>query len=101
VKACGVSAAADEDVFQIWSYLFGRAGAEIANRIESEIYSAFDALAEHPGLGHKRSDLTSAGVLFFAVYEYLVIYRSGVELEIVRVLHGRRDVRRILRQTQL
>jgi plasmid stabilization system protein ParE len=27
---------ADEDVFQIWAYLFTRAGVEIANRVEAD-----------------------------------------------------------------
>ena len=60
---------ADEDVFQIWAYLFGRAGLDLANRIESELYNTFEALARMPGQGHRRPDLTDAPVLFFALYQ--------------------------------
>ncbi len=101
MKGVVVSPAAEEDVFQIWKYLFIRGGAEVANRVESEILSAFDILAGQPSLGHSRPDLTSAPVRFFAVYEYFVVYRNFSEVEIVRVLHGRRNVRRILRRTRL
>lgn len=90
---------ADEDVFQIWSYLFQRAGLEIATRIESELYDAFSALAATPGLGHRRTDLTKAPVLFFPVPQYMIVYRAKKPLEIVRVLHGKRDVKRILKDS--
>ncbi len=90
---------ADEDVFQIWAYLFRRAGLEIANRIESELYDKFEALAKMPSQGHRRPDLTQAPVLFFALYQYLIVYRAKTPLEIVRVIHGRRNVERILKTT--
>jgi len=55
------------------------------------------ALAEMPGKGHVREDLTDDEVLFWPVYRYLVVYRPGTApLEVVRVLHGARDVERIL-----
>lgn len=56
----------------------------------------FEKLAQNPGLGHKRSDLTSQPVLVFALYSYMVVYRPQKPLEIARVLHGKRDLKRIL-----
>jgi plasmid stabilization system protein ParE len=91
-----VSLKADEDIFEVWRYLYERASVEVANRVEAEIYGAFDTLGQNPRIGHKRSDLTSHPVLFFAVYSYMIIYRPGPPLEIVRVLHGKRDLKRIL-----
>jgi plasmid stabilization system protein ParE len=88
---------AEEDVFQIWAYLFRRAGLDMANRIESELYNTFEALARMPGQGHRRPDLTDAPVLFFALYQYLIVYRTKTPIEIVRVLHGRRNVERMLK----
>jgi antitoxin ParD1/3/4/toxin ParE1/3/4 len=64
--------------------------------VGKEIYSAFEALDRNPGIGHKRSDLTSHPVLFFTVYSYMIVYRVKTRLEIVRVLHGRRNVQQIL-----
>jgi plasmid stabilization system protein ParE len=91
-----VSPKADEDIFGVWRYLYSRAGIEVANRVEAEIYSAFETLAQNPRLGHKRSDLTSHPVLFFGVYSYMIVYRPHAPLEIARVLHGKRDLKRIL-----
>ena len=50
-----VSPQADEDIFEVWRYLHERAGVEVANRVESEFYAAFDALAQNPRIGHKRT----------------------------------------------
>jgi toxin ParE1/3/4 len=93
-----VSPQADEDIFEIWRYLCQKASLEVANRVEEEIYSAFEALDRNPGLGHKRSDLTSHPVLFLTVYSYMIVYRVKTSLEIARVLHGRRNLRQILSQ---
>ena len=59
MSAYVVSAEAIEDIFQIWCYLAEHATLDVANRIEDELYAAFESLAEMPGKGHKRSDLTS------------------------------------------
>ena len=92
-----VAPRADEDIFEIWRYLHQRAGIEVANRVEADIYRAFETLAQNPGIGHKRSDLTSHPVLFLAVYSYLVVYRPEIRpMEIVRILHAKRDLRNIL-----
>lgn len=101
MSGCIVSPEADIDIFEIWRYLFQRAGAEVANRVEAGIYETFEALARHPGLGHKRQDLTSRAVLFFALYSYMIVYRHTKRpeiVEIVRMLHGKRNVKKILAQ---
>ena len=94
-----VSPKADEDIFEICRYLYEKAGIEVANRVEAEIYGAFETLGQNPRLGHKRSDLTSHPVLFFTVYSYMVVYRPHTLLEIARVLHGKRDLKRILEES--
>jgi plasmid stabilization system protein ParE len=43
-----VSPEADEDMFEIWRYLYQKASLEVANRVEKEIYSAFEALDRNP-----------------------------------------------------
>ncbi len=57
---------------------------------------AFETLADVPGKGHKRPDLTPRDVLFFSVYQYMIVYRRAELLEVVAVLHGKRDVKRLL-----
>ncbi len=48
-------------------------------------------------MGHLREDLAEEPLRFWPVYSYLIIYRPDSRpLEIVRVLHGARDVRNLL-----
>lgn len=93
-----VAPEAEEDVFQIWLYLLWEAGRETADRIEGEITEAFSRLTTMPGKGHRRPDLTRHNVLFYSIYQYMVVYRTGTPLEIIAVLHGRRNVKRILKE---
>lgn len=36
-------------------------------------------------------------MLFFSVYQYMIVYRLTELVEIVAVLHGKRDVKRLLK----
>ena len=75
-----------------------RDSVEAAARVRREIRDACRRLAQHPHSGHQRSDLTTRqDVLFWPVYSYLIIYRPDKKpLEVLRVLHGNRDLTRIL-----
>src|SRR6266496_3219018 len=97
LKPYFVAPEAESDLRQIWRYLLGEAGLAIANRIQGELVDAFEGLADVPGKGHKRPDLTSRDVLFFSVYQYMIVYRQTELVEIVAVLHGKRDVKRLLK----
>jgi len=97
VKPYVVAPDAESDLKEIWRYLLGEAGLAVANRVQSELVEAFEGLADVPGKGHKRPDLTNLDVLFFSVYQYMIVYRRAASLEIVAVLHGKRDVKRILK----
>jgi len=59
-------------------------------------------LAEGPLRGHIRPDLTKLPVRFWTLPRYpnyMIIYRPDAKpLEIIRILHGRRNVKRILEQ---
>jgi plasmid stabilization system protein ParE len=98
MSALVVAPEAEEDIFHIWLYLLREAGMETANRIEGEILGALASLAETPGKGHRRPDLTGRKILFYTLYQYMVVYRAGEPLEIVAVLHGKRNVKRLLGQ---
>jgi plasmid stabilization system protein ParE len=96
VKSYFVAPEAEADLRQIWRHLFIEASLEVADRIQEELLAAFEELAEFPGKGHKRPDLTKRDVLFFTVYQYMIVYRSASTIEVIAVLHGKRDVKRIL-----
>src|SRR5438552_3275547 len=88
--------AAEGDLLKILEYLEGDGPSAILRVIDA-VYEAMQLLADNPGIGHVRTDLTDADVRFWPVFKYLVIYRPETNpLEIVRVLHGRRDVKRLL-----
>jgi antitoxin ParD1/3/4/toxin ParE1/3/4 len=48
-------------------------------------------------MGHLREDLTDEPVRFWSVYSYVIVYDPETQpLQILRILHGARDVRRVL-----
>ena len=92
-----LSALAAQDLDEILTYVLEQSGHQRAQHVAEGLRKSLHKLAESPGLGHKREDLTSSHVLFYMVWSYLVIYRPNTNpLEIVRVLHGARDVYVIL-----
>jgi toxin ParE1/3/4 len=87
---------AKHDVQQIVSYIRKRSPTA-PRRVRTELRDAMRLLAEFPGIGHLREDLSDEPLRFWSVYSYLIIYRPDPKpLEVVRVLHGARDVGSIL-----
>lgn len=97
MKPYFVSPEAEDDLRHIWRYLLLEAGMATADRIQDELLTAFENIAMAPGKGHRRSDLTRHDVLFFSLYQYMIVYRRAATVEIVAVLHGNRNVKQILR----
>jgi antitoxin ParD1/3/4 len=97
-----LSPEAEGDIFEIWSYLANEVSVEFADQIESDLFDAFALLSRSPGLGHKRQDLTSIPVLFYRAfpYQYLIVYRPKTPLEIVGLLHAKRNVKKILKNRE-
>ena len=68
-----------------------------ARKVRVELHQAMKLLAQHPLLGHLREDLADEPLRFWPVYSYLIIYRAEKRpIQVVRVLHGARDVKRLL-----
>jgi plasmid stabilization system protein ParE len=66
---------------------------DAADRWIGKLFDAFEALAQTPGMGHRREDLTSYPVLFWPVGAYVVIYRvEHSRVDIVAVTQGSRDI---------
>jgi toxin ParE1/3/4 len=85
------------DLQDIWQHV-SEDSFDAADRVLEDFYRAFGQLAGMPGMGHHRADLTSRDVLFWSVHSYLVIYKASNPLRIVRVVHGKRDVKKLLRK---
>jgi antitoxin ParD1/3/4/toxin ParE1/3/4 len=94
-----LSPEAAEDLVAIWQYIQQQSSVEMADRVESVIRERMVFLARNPGAGHWRKDLTGEAVRFFPVYSYLIVYRPETKpLQIVAILHGRRDVDTVLKK---
>ncbi len=92
-----LSPEAEHDLDLIKTYLLESAGLSVARKVLRELQEAIRFLASQPDAGHFREDLTDAPVRFWSVFSYLVVYDPRKRpIEIVRVLHGNRDVAAIL-----
>jgi toxin ParE1/3/4 len=91
-----LSAPARQDVRGIRDHI-AQDSIPAARNFLATLTQAFRGLAEMPGQGHTRGDLTDLPVRFWPVGSYLIVYDPEKRpLEILRVLHGARDVETIL-----
>ena len=89
---------AQAHINEIGAYI-GQDSVDAALNVYNALEEAFGLLAEQPGLGHSRQDLTDRPLRFWTVYSYLVVYDpESRPLTIIAVLHGARDVEKLLKQ---
>jgi plasmid stabilization system protein ParE len=86
------------DLVEIWKYYAIEVGdVDLADRMQAEIFKGIRNIARNPGIGHFRRDLSDEPLKFWRVRGYLIIYRVKAKpIQIVRILHGARDVAAIL-----
>ncbi len=84
---------AREDLHSLAVFI-ARDSASAAERVVDDLEAAVRGLAEMPGKGHSRADLTDdPDLLFWPVHNFLSVYRAKTTpLEVVRIVHARRDV---------
>jgi plasmid stabilization system protein ParE len=84
-----------EDLDAIW-WVIADDDREAADLVELEVVSTCRRLAKHPLMGTQRQDITSLPVRFWTVTKYpnyVIVYRPEmVPLQVVAVLHGKRDL---------
>jgi plasmid stabilization system protein ParE len=77
-----------------------RKSREAAERVEIEILATCHRLARHPRMGTNRRDITMLPVRFWTITKfpnYVIVYRpEAVPLQVVAILHGKRDLKEIL-----
>ena len=92
---------AKADIFDIWSYIADDSEDD-ANLVELAIYEACEFVAGTPFGGRSRPDLTPRPLRFWTVTRYpnyTVVYRpETTPLQVVAVLHAKRNTRRTLKQ---
>jgi plasmid stabilization system protein ParE len=91
------------DIFDVWSYIAAdNEGA--ADLVEQANYDACAFVAEAPMRGHRRADLTTRSLRFWTLTRYpnyTVVYRpETTPLQVVAVLNGKRNTRKLLKQRQ-
>jgi plasmid stabilization system protein ParE len=92
-----LSAAARLDLLRIHNYLAEQASPSTARKVLSELRDGMRKVAQMPGLGHFRADLSAEPLRFWRVRSYLIVYRpDSSPLAVVRIFHAAQDVRAIL-----
>jgi len=85
---------ADEDLIGIWLFI-SQDDLEAADRFLNALIAKFDLLARNPKMGRARPEL-GRSLRSFVERRYVIFYRPVSDgIEIVRVLHGARDIRSI------
>jgi toxin ParE1/3/4 len=89
-----ISPRASADLIEIWSYIADDSVAN-ADAFLDRLYQSIQALARQPGLGRHREEL-APGLHSNPFGRYIIFYRAVTDaIEIVRVLHGARDIESI------
>jgi plasmid stabilization system protein ParE len=95
---------AQDDLDELWWYI-AQKNVDAANRVEDEIVAACRRLGRDPLMGTKRPDMTPLPVRFWTVTRfpnYVIVYRPETRpLQVVAILHGKRDLESILRMRPL
>ena len=91
---------ATEDLDAIWWFI-AEDSRDASNRVEAEIVTSCRRLAKYPLIGARRQDITSLPVRFWTVAKfpnYVIVYRPDtVPLQVVAVLHGKRDLKEAMK----
>ena len=96
-----LSVDAEQDLNEIWEYI-AQDSVDAADHWIAKLFDAFQSLAQAPGMGRRREDLTAFPILFWPVGAYLVLYRAQAEwIEIVAVTQGARDIPALLSRRTL
>ena len=90
---------ARRDLLEIWVYI-AENSFDAADRLLETIDETCQRLADMPGMGLRRDEL-APGLRSFPAGKYLIFYRPVENgIEIIRVLHGARNLENIFPQEE-
>jgi toxin ParE1/3/4 len=90
-----VSAAAEQDLLEIWDYI-AESSESTADRLIDEIADKYEALIDFPEMGRSRDEI-AYNCRSLNAGKYLIFYRLIPQgIEIARVIHGSRNLADIL-----
>ena len=85
---------AREDLLSIWAYI-AEDNTKAADRLLDDINEKCLLLGKNPKLGQARPDIART-MRYFPIKNYLILYQESQKgIEIIRVLHGARDLNEI------
>lgn len=94
------SVTAREDARNVWRYHAHVASVEVADRLYSELISMVARIAENPRLWRVRNEI-AANLRGAVVRPYAIFFREyGSRIQIVRIIHGRRNIPAFFRKRQ-
>ncbi len=96
MKQLIVAPSARRDLQEIHDYI-AKDNPDAASRLFDRLDKRFATLRSHPGIGRKRHEFRT-GLRFVVEGNYVIAYRLADEdiIEVARVLHGKRNIRKIL-----
>ena len=84
---------ASDDAFALWQHIARQQDEAAADRFLNQLYDACESIADMPGIGHYRENLLDRRHRFWAVGQYLIVYRWQTRpLEVISIVHGARDL---------
>ena len=79
MTAFRLSSLAERDLEKIVGTISQQSGSDRAETVLRAILAATGRLADTPGMGHTRADLTEEDVLFWTVRGYFIVLPAGIE----------------------
>lgn len=84
--------AAEQDVVDIYEYVWREFGERVAERVFAELEQSFRRLSEMPEIGRTRPELAPKPWLMWPVGPSLIAYRvDGTTVQIARIVRSERD----------
>ena len=97
-----ISSSAEEDLFEIYQYVFMNDSEEKAEKLYSKLHEKCLTLHEYPLRGHVPPELSLLGIdEFFEIHykPYRIIYQMiGNAVFVHCILDGRRDIQKLLHE---
>lgn len=83
-----------EDLTKIWEYTFEVWSENQADKYYKYLIDCCETIAAKPNIGKSYSEITS-DLLGYQASRHIIFYRQGSskKIEIIRILHGRMDLK--------
>jgi len=83
-----------EDLTEIWDYTYNEWSENQADKYYFLLLDSCNEIAKNPNRGRKY-DMVTENLLGYKSYQHIIFYKiiSNNEIEVIRILHGRMDLK--------